>query len=371
MIGAQLHPMDTWFFRDGVPFTAAASPQTDVASLFPPYPPTVVGALRAALARGNGWSGDGRWPGAICEVLGDGPHDLGQVSFDGPFLLRDGKPLFRAPSHLMGDSENGAWRPAELLRPGERVTCDLGDVRLPELPPSVEDPATLVTGDKRWLTVAGLNSVLRGEVPTSKEDVIPDDDLWTSEPRVGLERDNATRASKEGMLYSARHIRPCVGVSLGARVSGLPGDWSIPFDQMTPLGGESRLAECESWNGDLGIESPVDAIRQSGSVTVIALTPLDVDRKVYVSEKPIEELGGAQVVSACLGRPQRIGGWDSGPNFGPLPLRSALPPGSALFCEAPDRERLADAISAGNGLARIGARTEMGFGLVALGVWPS
>ena len=60
MIGLQFDPIDSWFFRDGTPFTTNSTPQEDVSSLFPPYPPTVVGALRAALALEKGWPGRGR-----------------------------------------------------------------------------------------------------------------------------------------------------------------------------------------------------------------------------------------------------------------------------------------------------------------------
>ncbi len=49
MIGVQLHPVDTWFFRDGTPFAADSAPQEKLDSLFPPYPPTVVGALRTVI----------------------------------------------------------------------------------------------------------------------------------------------------------------------------------------------------------------------------------------------------------------------------------------------------------------------------------
>ena len=53
MIGVELQPVDTWFFRDGTPFTMGKAPQENVGSVFPPHPATVVGAIRAAL-RGAG-----------------------------------------------------------------------------------------------------------------------------------------------------------------------------------------------------------------------------------------------------------------------------------------------------------------------------
>ena len=108
MIGLRLEPVDTWFFRDGTPFTKGDSPQENVGSLFPPPPATVVGALRAALARSRGWGGRGSWPPEICEILGDGPDDLGQLRFDGPFLLREKVPASGEPP--------GAERPVPLFR---------------------------------------------------------------------------------------------------------------------------------------------------------------------------------------------------------------------------------------------------------------
>ena len=123
MIGVRLEPVDTWFFRDGTPFAADSAPQDGVASLFPPHPASVAGALRAALARCNGWNGAGRWPTELDAVLGDGPDDIGALSVDGPFLLRDGQPLFRAPRHLLGSTDAGAWTPRVLSSsgPGNRV----------------------------------------------------------------------------------------------------------------------------------------------------------------------------------------------------------------------------------------------------------
>ena len=367
MIGIQLEPVDTWFFRDGTPFTLGSSPQENVPSLFPPHPPTTVGALRAALARRNGWDGLTPWPDRIRRVLGDGP-DLGMLRFGGPFLLLDGVPLFPMPRHLLGVPAADGWGPTSFLRPGRAVACDLGDdVRLPEPTgyPSTRDMQEAGVG--RWLTVAGMNAVLRGACP-GKNEVVSSACLWSTEPRIGLARDSATRTAKEGMLYSTRHVRPQHGVSLGMHVGGLPSDWAAPFERLLPFGGEHRLAECQEWHCRLDLQAPLDRIKSVREVALIALSPLDIEGGVHVG-RTFDELGGIRVVSACHGRPQRIGGWDSLARR-PLPIRSVLGPGSTLFCEIPDRERFADATTVRAGLARVGSRQEWGFGLVALGVWP-
>ena len=106
-------PLDSLFFRDGRPYTKDESEQVGVASQFPPTPATLVGAVRAAAARGRGWDGHGAWSDDIKKVLGDG-ESLGPLRFRGPVLIRGGDVLFPAPANLMRD-EAGA-RTAQIGR---------------------------------------------------------------------------------------------------------------------------------------------------------------------------------------------------------------------------------------------------------------
>ncbi len=368
MIGVRLEPLDTLFLRGGQPFSAGSAPQEGVASLFPPHPATVGGALRAALALCNGWSGQERWPKKLNEVLGDGPEDLGKLSLDGPFLLRCGQPLFSAPRHLLGSTEAGRWVPRAVLRPGSAVACDLGAaVRLPEAPRNGGKSEDLKTGDGWWLTRAGMETALRGEIPRGNE-VVSSKALWKEEARIGIERDRDARTAREGMLYSTRHVRLMRGVSLGARIAGVPECWPKIFGRVVPLGGESRLAECKKWNADTDLHMPSPTAEDARRMTMIALTPLDLNDAVCLGRRSLDVPGGARVVSACLNRPQRIGGWNSLASR-PLPLRCVLPPGSVLFCETAEPQRFVEAIKSGGGLLRIGARQRWGFGLTAVGTW--
>ena len=87
-------------FADGTPFASReGASQADVGGMFPPSPETVSGAMRAALARCNGWDGrTRRWPRSLNTVLGDGPDGLGQLVFEGPFLLKGSHPLLPVPA---------------------------------------------------------------------------------------------------------------------------------------------------------------------------------------------------------------------------------------------------------------------------------
>ena len=375
MIGVRLSAVDALFFRDGTPFASEGTAQVDVGGLFPPSPESIVGALRAALARYNGWDGRSRqWPVNLNAVLGNGTDDLGHLRFEGPFLLQDGVPLVPVPRHVLGKTEGEHWRPAALVGPGSPVVCDLGDeIRLPEVVRNDQhlSPRDLKTGDGYWMRLDALQWVLRGELPPATA-LVPQDCLWRVERRIGLERDPNRRTAREGRLYSARYVRPDHRVSIGVRIHGIPDHWKLPLGSLIPLGGEGRLVDCEPWEArELGaVQVPLEDAFTSGRVMVIALTPLILGDLVCKGRAPITELGGARVVSACLDRPHRVGGWNSSEKA-PSPMRSVLPAGSVLFCEVNRKFRLDASVGKATAFARIGQRTAHGYGVVAIGVWPA
>lgn len=346
-----LTPTDTWFFRDGRPYNSEESSQTGVTSLFPPNPPTVVGAVRVALALQNGWNGQGSWPESVTRHLGDG-ENLGPLRFQGPFLRLEGEILYPMPLSYLVHMEKGVIR----LVPGEPVACDLADsVRLP-VPEKAIDGHQDASG--YYVTVTDLDRLLRG---SEWEQVKPihQKALWSHEPRVGIRRERDTRTTGQGALYSPLHVRLRKGVDLVVSVEGTPGDWA--FSRMVPLGGESRQAHVDVL--DTRIRVPCVRPRPSGGIcrfTVTLLTPGDWEQATALA--PLPGLGWAQVVSACVGRPVRIGGWD-GLRRRPLPMRPHFPAGSTWFLQAPEAEfgQWSD--------THLGKRTEFGFGQIAVGVW--
>jgi len=370
MMRLQLDPLDTLFFRDGTPFAADSSGPGDVGGLFPPFPTSITGALRAALARSNGWSGAGRWSAELNRALGPGPNDLGLLAFTGPFLLRRGEPLFQVPLHLQGRPAAGRWQPRALLQPGAPALCDLGAaVRLPELPAAIQgtERAELKSGEGWWLTQSGLEVVLRGDIPPL-DALVHSHALWQEEPRIGIARDTRTRTAAEGMLYTSRHVRLAQGVGLGVEINGLDDGWKEPSNALLPLGGESRMAECRLWPPIPPLAMPLEAIATSRRLLIVVLTPLDLSPDQALGRCLLSDLADARVVSACLGRPQRIGGWDSLARR-PLPLQSFLPAGTVLCCELSNPGALERALAASGGLLRLGARQRWGYGVVALGTW--
>jgi CRISPR-associated protein Cmr3 len=369
-----LTPVDAWFFGDGRPYNRMRADQTNVRSLFPPYAPTVVGAVRAAAARKRNWDGRSPWNDELKEKLGDGLC-LGPLDFRGPMILRTEKGhwkrLYPAPLHLLGkEQEDGRWQPSTLLAPGSRShPTDAGPMRLPRRTEKKAEGAKRPTGV--WLTRAAIERVLAGETPDA-DGCVPSRRLWKYEPRVGLAREHQSRTAREGELYSPAYVRLEKNTAVGTQIRGLDPD-DLPDCLM--LGGESRMAQGTT----IDIPSPpkchAERILESGGMTAVTVTPLRLEAAAVENElRPGAELGeafgplaGATLASACIGKPEWIGGWHPKDNR-PLPLTPHVPAGSTLFLEPPPEGLGADPQEIHG--AKIGQRTAYGFGEILVGTWP-
>ncbi|MCC6559149.1 MAG: hypothetical protein IT372_40000 [Polyangiaceae bacterium] len=364
----RLKPIDTLFFRDSRPFDSGPL-QSPAETLFPPPGRTIVGAVRLALARGRGYDGQGRWSPALAETLGDGPDDLGKLRFRGPFLALDGQPLYPLPLHVGGarhhdESLGGSsFRPETLFAPGPEVQCDLGTARLPV---PVRAGAALGSGAGFFVRKEGLEAVLAGDLPAEQAVVSPRA-LYAMESRIGLERDADRRTARRGFLYASTHVRLDERVSMLVEAEGVPDDWADACPRLIALGGESRMAELEPSAALPELEASTEIIRQSRNVTVTLLTPLRLRSETMPRPgEAVAWLRGARVVSACLGKPALLGGWDT-LRREPLPLRPYLPAGSTWFCTIdPGHE---GEVLALHGSCIDAAEAALGFGAVALGTW--
>jgi CRISPR-associated protein Cmr3 len=362
-----LRPIDTWFFRGSTPFTMEAAPQAGVRGVFPPYPSTIAGAIRAELARGRGWNGNGSWSETIKDVLGDGPEQLGRLQLSGPFLVCGREPVFPLPRHIVIQPSGDERLIAAFVHPDEKpIPTDLdSSIRLP-LIGQHEPGASMLETAALWITLAGLRRVLRNQLPV-RSDILHRDQLWHEELHVGIRRGRESRATGEGALYSSWHVRLSNEVGLGVEVAGVPEDWEIAPGSLLPLGGESRLAEYQSWRFDLNAELPLTPEALTERITLIALTPALIERDALCGACELIAGTRLRVYCACADRPLRIGGWDSLARR-PLPLHNALSPGTTLFCYASDPSALHARVT--GGMVRIGNGQSAGFGLFAIADTP-
>lgn len=368
-----LRPHDTLFLRDGRPFNQGDQEQAASAGIFPPYPPTVAGALRAALARASGWTG-GSWSEALKARLGDGVDwasgdaALGPLRFAGPFVLRGGQPLYPAPLCLLVKRASAGFGAVVRLAPGEPLACDLGRVALPEKMGAMEGGKA---PEDVWIDAAGLRAALEGETPSPKS-LIDQATLWETEARVGIARDEATRTTGEGALYAAAHVRLNERIGLAVHVGGV--DASGIIGTLAPLGGEGRSVWIEAGTAMDLPEVPTLTPDADGVLryTVILLTPAffgDAEDDWPKPDGTIRDGAGAplpgRIVSACVGKPVQVGGW-GGEARTPLALRPLAPAGSVWFMEASAGD--ADAVRLRHGTG-IGRATGWSFGLALIGHW--
>lgn len=359
----RLTPLDTLFFRDGRPFNLGETGQLEVKGIFPPSPTTVVGAMRAALARGKGWNGHSDWPADLKQVLGDGDN-LGSLRFCGLYLLLGGAPLFPAPLFLLGKQPKGKgerWRDRDFLRLRPIDTLletDLGKVQLP-VPVGKTDGHKAL--ERCWLTRAGMEAVLEGGKPGSNE-VFWHSDLWKTEPRVGIKRDPGSRTTKEDALYNIQHVRLREGVSVAVSIEGLDDDWTPQSPAL--LGGEGRMVWV-THGEDVLLPAASRLTGDPVRYTVTLITPARFTDDGW--RQPGGKLGTlpGKIVSACVGKPVLIGGWDSRARA-PLSLRPYLPAGSTWFIEASASDERQILEMHGK---HIGEKTAWGYGQILIGTW--
>ncbi len=385
-----LRPADAWFFRDGRPSNRGED-QSDLQSLFPPHPFTVIGAIRAAAARAMGWQGKGNWSDSIRLLLGDGFEDLGQLRFEGPFLAHDEELLFPLPAHVVGRTKPAdptsddpskrfkQFQPEDWLVPSvDPICCDLGDaVQLPVLQTPVDpdsDEKPPAHSDEFYVTQAGMQRILDGQLP-EKDQCIHRDALYAFEARVGIQRDEKTRTTGEDAIYSPHYVRLMENVSLRIGVAA-PPEFSLPA--AFPLGGEARMALCEP------IDSPTLALLRdtsNGADILCLMTPAffperdwygggpgdDAKRLTPSDDESNVSLAGA-IQTCCLDRPLWIGGFgvhkkDHKRVIGPLPLTPHAPASTVWWLDTP--------VSSEDGTIRLGKRNAHGHGLALVARRPA
>ncbi|MBF7084677.1 type III-B CRISPR module-associated protein Cmr3 [Desulfallas sp. Bu1-1] len=350
--------LDTFFFRDGSPYNAGESGQTGARSVFPPFMSTLQGAVRIVLAAKRGWTPERpeKWPAELGT-----PDDLGRVELRGPYLLKGGKFLFPMPLHILHKEDPaGGEGTYTRLQPGEAVECDLGRVRLPVPRNSLPGAKPL---ENAWLDEEGMSTVLNGGLPAEGQ-VHLSDELWREENRVGIERDRNKRTAADKKLYSCVHVRPQNDLGLAVLVGGVPEDWHPGDVRVVRLGGEGRPARVEVSRQMVKLPSPPELKPVDGVVrfTVTLITPgRYADTEKVIKHGPPGIPG--ECVSACIGKLQTAGGWDS-ENRCPRPAEPVIPAGSTWFLEA--KESALEEIKSLHGKT---AGAAWGYGQMVLGRW--
>lgn len=367
--------VDTWFFRESRPMDSVGG--AELKSVFPPPARTVMGAVRSAIGNAQGvhWQNYPKGPGhqALFDLIGDGSN-LGRLSFKGPYLLRETPTLERLyPVPLLLLRSGAAFT---RLAPSAQAThCDLGKVQLPTKQDQQLTGASPL--EDAWLTRAGLQAVLQGQVPQAGQ-VLEAKDLFHTEDRLGIGRNNATRTTGDGLLYQTRHLRPQQKLCVGMVVQGLQDRDAVPAAGTVRLGGEGRMAH---WSRSA---APADLTVPAGASTrllLVLLTPARFTHGWLPDGLQAQTLPDGQTVwegtlhgvrlrllCAVLGKPVREGGWDL-IGVQPRAMQSLVPAGSCYFCEVLTEGAAAREAAARLQGQQIGQDSALGRGEIAVGIW--
>jgi CRISPR-associated protein Cmr3 len=366
-----IEPDDVWLFRDARPF--AAGDQARAASIFPPTPLTMQGALRSArLAQyGASFTQQSTWPADVGT-----PQDFGSLHLRGPILAkRKGRSravrrYFPLPADL--SKLKGGWH---ILAP--QIASDI-EMNWPDnahllalLPPADSEPEKFESG---WLCEQGLHSYLGGEacgvhIHDGKE-------LFGREPRVGVQIDSRLKRPTEGNLYQVEFIRLQSSVGLLLEVTGL----TMAQEGVLQLGGEARAARYETvaTSIDLSLGGRLNAGASPLHFKLYFATPAILAKGWLPNTIDEATLQGTwkgidiKLVSAALGKTQLIGGRDISQPDAQRALRRVIPAGSVYFFEVMDAtKQAADVMNAFDGqcVSDADEDAQVGFGLCYVGGW--
>ncbi len=339
----ELEPLDTLFLRGSEPMIAGEN--HEVSSLFPPMPPTIVGALRTAIMIQHGLD----------------PHDFTKKS--GPSeVIRERFPLLgeprRAGFEALGplfqvtlpgkDSEWFFPAPASWFAPDTHLekpeassrdvpvhsgdTLSMETVERLGLRATVANPvwgsrpkySTMQSVSGHWVNWAALKGVSDGEktvalfrephlIEPGRPAMVALGALFGNETRIGIGLEKGTRRVLTGRLYAANHVRLAQGVLLGIGLSAeLIPDYLEP-EGILQLGGEGRIAR-------YAVSKASPRLPHGTTDWIMTLCPYPYARLVIKGLESYPRASGSLI---------RIGGWDMQEGFH-KPMEAYLPAGTVV-----------------------------------------
>ncbi len=314
-----IEPLDVLFLRGNKLF---GDPGSHGESLVPPWPSAAAGALRSQLLAHDGVD-------LTAFAQGRVPHpSLGTPQAPGPFAL--------TAFHLARRHTNGSVHTLHAL-PADLVVTETDNPlapkgrhiqRLRPLPPShglqsssgFAQVPVLAEAERRkaetglWLTQAGWQKYLHGQLPDPMQDLVKTSDLWAIDPRVGIGLNADSRSADDGKLFTAQAVAFQPGVGFLASVRGAP----LPDRGTLRLGGDGRAASSERVQHQT--PQPKLAEMVAKKACRIVLTTPGVFAQGWLPNGFVRQSDGsdwldlhgvrARLVCASVPRAEIISGWD-------------------------------------------------------------
>lgn len=357
--------LDVLHFRGNKLFGAAGS-YGETAVL--PRPSVVAGALRSALLVHKGLRPEDYAQGKLANdpELGrpDTPGTFGITHWHLAQREANGQvtPLYPPPADLVF-SEDGNSVAAQRMRPQPAfpgVETSAATDKLAVL----AQPRRVKPAGGFWLNAEGWQCHLAGESVSARKHLVPINQLWATETRIGIGLDTAQRSASTGQLFSTEAVAlrrrdhacghepaaPDTGFLVGTTGANLPDELLLR------LGGDGRAAVARQ----VAVQPPapdLQAIAERGQCRLILTSPGLFPqgwRPTGMSpDSALFELGGVRgrLVCAAVPRAEVVSGWDLAKGQ-PKPAQRAASAGSVYWLE--DLQATADQLQA----------------LMARGLWP-
>lgn len=376
-----LQANDTFFFRDGRPFTKGD--QSEGYSIFPPLPSTILGGLRTAYISEHG-DLISFYQGKMAETIGT-PNSLGSISLNGVFLAdRESEIYYPIPLDMVTKKKEKD-KLYTLERSPEKSNFISNSPLNHHLRWDEDDEDVESETDGRLGGIDMTEYLLSGQTEFIFR---PLEDFVYSEPKIGIERDYNTSASKDNMLYRINMSRfqsqfhnPNERKALSdlGFVVDYQCEEMLPEKGLLKLGGEGKSftykRSCHNPN-PFATEEDITAlkksIRSSHAFKLYFATPAIFNQgwlpewidkttfKAQYQSLPFE------LITAAVGKPIAIGGWDMKKNA-PKPTRQAVPVGSVYYFNISDKTCIDTIINAFHYKNISDYQAAEGFGLCFVG----
>lgn len=343
----RLEALDTLYFGTGKPFTMGDDSWAE--DLFPPFPSTVYGMLRAWYFKQN--MNDYK----KAETVND-PTNNFQIHF---YALENEEDtgtnlLFPMPLDIVENQTDKTWESLELMKQDLPNSDDLKcKLSLPEH--KMLNKKIRNTKGDYFLTGQQLNDYLCGKKIEGKPLKI--NDLLTNEPKIGISRNR--RNTEEKALYRINQTRPETRNSRLRFVVGIETKNKLKGNFFNRLGGEGKLVYTETLK-EYEIFSPDCPLVVENDEVV----------KMYLATPGVFDKGepelpdGVKILAAATGNFQYMGGWNA-KDKRPRPMYKVVPAGSVYYLTG-DATAVREFITENHGktLNQPESYQKQGFGLV-------
>ena len=337
-----LDALDTLFFRDGKPFSLGEETWAD--GIFPPPLSVVYGALRTSFLSGH-----------ISELEhANSENDLtSQLKIDFSAYHGSGGYYYPCPLDIVQKKKKKNRKKAEylMLELVEKTIDHFSSLDLIAL-------TSMLQSQEQVEDVSGLideislnEYLLRNSVP---ERLLYDHEYLKEEPKIGIGRNDRTRASDEGMLYRVGMKR-----MLQLRLAVGYGGFDISGNLMR-LGGEGKSVSVSVLEQEPSVRKPNNL---SSKFFKLYLATPAIFREGW---RPSPEKIPGELIAAVVGRTLSIGGFDMKPKNGkrpcPKPMRRAVPAGSVYYYRGSIRD-----VAGLHATSISDYGSEQGYGIVYIG----